>query len=77
MATLNNGAFGKGNSGHQHDGQKDYQNSNQENPDNIRDNTRDHRYKKHDEIATNDANFDNGKPTIDLELDDKDQNVES
>ena len=76
MATLNNGAPGKGNSGHQHDGQKDYQNSNQRNPDNVRNNTRDHRYKDHDEEATNDANFDNGKPTVDLQLDDKDQNVD-
>lgn len=77
MATLNNGAPGKGNQGHQHDGQKDYQNSNQRNPDNVRNATRDHRYKDHDETATNDANFDNGKPTIDFQLDDKDQNVES
>lgn len=77
MATLNNGASGKGNPGHRHDGQKDYQNSNQQNPDNVRNNTRDHRYKEHDETATNDANFDGGKPTIELQLDDKDQNVES
>lgn len=77
MATLNNGASGKGNPGHRHDGQKDYQNSNQRNPDNVRNSTRDHRYKEHDETATNDANFDSGKPTGDLQLDDKDQNVKS
>ncbi|UPT70877.1 MAG: hypothetical protein M0D53_00130 [Flavobacterium sp. JAD_PAG50586_2] len=77
MANLNNGASGKGNPGHRHDGQKDYQNSNQRNPDNVRNSTRDHRYKEHDETATNDANFENGKPTVDLQLDDKDQNVES
>jgi hypothetical protein len=77
MATLNNGGSGKGNSGHQHDGQKNYQNSNQQNPDNVRNSTRDHRYKEHDEVATNDANFEDGKPTTQIELDDKDQNVES
>lgn len=75
MATLNNGASGKGNPGHQHDGQKEYQNSNQRNPDNVRNATRDHRYQEHD-ASTNDANFDNGKPLIDLKLDDKDKNVE-
>jgi hypothetical protein len=53
MATLNKGASGKGNSGHQHDGQKNFQNSNQQNPDHVRDNTRDHRYKEHDETLTN------------------------
>lgn len=75
MATIKNGAPGKGNQGHQHDGQKSYQNSNQRNPDNVRNATRDHHYKEHEE-ATNDANFDaDGKPIIDLELDDKDQNV--
>ena len=77
MATLNNGASGKGNSGRHHDGQKNYQNSNQRNPDNVRDNTRDHRYKDYEEKLTNDANFDNGKTTIDLQLDDKDQNVDA
>lgn len=76
MATLNNGASGKGNSGHPHDGQKNYQNSNQQNPDNVRNATRDHRYKEHDETLTNDAIFEDGKPNADLELDDKDQNVE-
>ena len=77
MANLNNGNSGKGNSGNQHDGQKNYQHSNQRNPDNVRDNTRDHRYKEHDETLTNDANFDTeGKPKVDMELDDKNQNVE-
>jgi hypothetical protein len=77
MATLNNGGSGKGNLGHQHDGQKDYQNSNQQNPDNVRNNTRDHRYKEHEETLTNDANYNaDGQPTVDLELDDKDQNVD-
>ncbi len=76
MATLNKGASGKGNPGHQHDGQKDYQHSNQRNPDNVRNNTRDHRYKEHDETLTNDANFDAGNPKVDMEMDDKDQNVE-
>lgn len=76
MATLNNGASGKGNPGHRHDGQRDYQNSNQRNPDNVRNATRDHRYKQH-ETSTNDAIFEEGKPTVNIELDDKDQNVQS
>lgn len=76
MATANNGASGKGNSGHQHDGQKNYQHSNQRNPDNVRNNTRDHQYKENEEL-TNDANYDaDGKPKVDMELDDKNQNVE-
>jgi len=78
MATLNNGAQGKGNSGHQHDGQKNYQNSNQRNPDNIRNSTQEREYKEHDETLTNDANYDEttGQPKVDMELDDKNQNVE-
>ncbi len=80
MATLPNGASGKGNSGKQnHDGQKNYQHSNQRNPDNIRNNTRDHEYKEYDETLTNDENFDasTGKPKKgDMEFDDKKQNVE-
>lgn len=75
MATLNNGASGKGNPGHQHDGQKDYQNSNQRNPDNVRNATRDHRYAENEQL-TNDANFDAGKPALDMDFEDKDQNVE-
>lgn len=76
MATLNNGASGKRNSGHQHDGQRDYQNSNQRNPDNVRNDTRAHHYRQHDETLTNDAIFEDGKSRVDLELDDKDQNVD-
>jgi hypothetical protein len=76
MAASNNGTSGKGNPGHQHDGQKNYQHSNQRNPDNVRNDTRDHQYKEHEEL-TNDANFDaDGKPKVDMEMDDKNQNVE-
>ncbi len=77
MGTLNNGASGKGNPGHQHDGQKNYKNSNERNPDHARSDTQKHHYKEHEETLTNDANFDaNGKPKVDMELDDKNQNVE-
>ena len=77
MATIKNGTPGKRNSEHQHDGQENYQHSNQRNPDNVRNNTRDHQYKEHDKTLTNDANFDaDGKPKVDMELDDKNQNVE-
>lgn len=39
-----------------HDGQKNYQHSNQRNPDNVRSNTSKHQYSDHEE-ETNDANF--------------------
>lgn len=72
MSTINN------HSGGQHDGQKNYQHSNQRNPDNIRNATRDHQYKEHDETLTNDANFDpdTHQPKIDLELDNKRDNAD-
>jgi len=77
MATLKKGDSGKTNSGHQHEGQENYQNSNQRNSDNVRNNTRDHLYKEHDGTLTNDANFNaDGKPKVNMELDDKSQNVE-
>ena len=60
MGTLNNGASGKTNQGgqQQHDGQKNYQNSNQRNPDNVRNDIRDHQYKEFDKTLTNDENYD-------------------
>lgn len=76
MGTLNNNS-GKSNQGQQHDGQKNYQNSNQRNPDNVRNATRDHQYKEHDETLTNDANYDLDSKEIkgDPEFDDKNENV--
>ena len=77
MATIKNGTSGKRNFEHLHDGKENYQHSNQRNPDNVRNNTRDHQYKEHDKTLTNDANFDaDGKPKMKMELDDKNQNVE-
>lgn len=77
MATLNNGGNGNRNSGHQHDGQKNYQHSNERNPDHARNDTQKHHYKEHEETLTNDANFDaKGQPKVDMEFDDKDQNVD-
>lgn len=72
MGTLNNNAGGQ-----RHDGQKNYQNSNQRNPDNIRNATRDHEYKEHDETLTNDANYDIDSHEVkdDMEFDDKRENV--
>lgn len=72
MGTLNN------NGGQQrHDGQKNYQHSNQRNPDNVRNATRDHQYKEYDETLTNDANFDINTTEVkaDMEFDDKKENV--
>jgi hypothetical protein len=74
MGTINN----NNNSGQQkHDGQKNYQHSNQRNPDNVRNNTRDHTYKDHDEELTNDANFDSNSHTLkgDMDFDDTKENV--
>lgn len=74
MGTLNNNNSG----GHRHDGQKNYQHSNQRNPDNVRNATRDHQYKEHDETLTNDANFSADAPQAgsDMEFDDKRANVD-
>jgi len=77
MGTLNNNS-GKSNQGQQqHDGQKNYQNSNQRNPDNVRNNTRDHEYKEYDEKLTNDANYDidSHKVKGDPDFDDTRENV--
>ncbi len=72
MGTLHNNSGGQ-----RHDGQKNYQNSNQRNPDNIRNATRDHEYKEHDKTLTNDALFDaeSQRPQVDMEFDDKNENV--
>ena len=67
-----------GKMGKQHDGQTHYQHSNQRNPDNIRDNTRDRQYKEHDQTLTNDANYDinaNPSETKDMDFDDTKENV--
>ena len=72
MGTLNNNGSQK-----QHDGQKNYQHSNQRNPDNVRNDTKKHKYKDHDETLTNDANYDvdTQKPKIEMDFDDKLDNV--
>lgn len=79
MANMNQNK-GKVNQERQHfnDKQQNYKNSNQRNPDNIRDNTRDKQYKDYDETLTNDANFDvdTQKIKVDAEFDDKSQNVD-
>ena len=76
MGTPNNNPGGK--SPHQHDGQKNYQNSNQRNPDNIRDNTRDRQYKDYDETLTNDAKYDTDSAATppDADFNDTKQNVD-
>ncbi|NUY79947.1 hypothetical protein HUK80_03490 [Flavobacterium sp. MAH-1] len=71
MATVNKGGQAR------HDGQKNYDHSNQRNADNVRNATRKHEYKEHDETLTNDANYDaKGRLTTDGEFDDKNQNVD-
>lgn len=74
MGTISNNQ----NSGQsRHDGQKNYQHSNQRNPDNIRDNTRDNKYQDYDEKLTNDANFTEGKPDAEMDFRDREENLES
>jgi len=71
MATVNNGGQNR------HDGQKNYQHSNERNRDNVREATRKHEYRENDEKLTNDANYDEkGNPKTDVRFDDKDQNVD-
>ncbi|MES2543316.1 MAG: hypothetical protein V4548_00405 [Bacteroidota bacterium] len=57
MGNIDNNGKGKGAPAPHNDGQKNYQHSNQHNPDNIRDNTRDYDYKEYDETLTNDENY--------------------
>lgn len=79
MGTSNTGNQGNMNQGsqHQNDQQKNYANSNERNRDNIRDNTRDHQYKEHDETLTNDENYnlDNNKIKGDPDFRDTKQNA--
>lgn len=76
MGTINNNNTGKGNQAQSHDGQKNYQNSNQRNPDNIRNNTRDHDYKEYEEKLTNDENFKDGEINGEADFEDTKQNVD-
>ncbi|MDR6967398.1 hypothetical protein J2X31_001409 [Flavobacterium arsenatis] len=85
MGTLNNnsskgrGKLGKVNPGQiNHDGQENYKHSNQRNPDNIRNATREKQYKEHDETLTNDENYDVDSKFIkgEPDFDDKNQNVD-
>lgn len=65
------------NSGNRHDGQKNYQHSNQRNPDNIRKDTSKHHYSDHEE-ETNDANFTSGHDLSgDMDFRDKKDNLEA
>jgi hypothetical protein len=70
MGTVNNGRQ----SGH--DGQQNYQHSNQRNRDNVRNDTSKHQYAEHAE-ETNDANFVDGRDlTGDMDFRDKKDNLE-
>lgn len=70
MGTINN------NGQHRHDGQKNYQQSNQRNPDNVRSDTSKHQYSQHDQ-ETNDANFGEEKNLEkDMDFRDKRENLE-
>ena len=73
MGTINNNSAGQ----QRHDGQKNYQHSNQKNPDNVRNNTRDHDYKDYDKTLTNDANFDINNHDVpdEMNFDDTKENV--
>ncbi|AWI26451.1 hypothetical protein [Flavobacterium pallidum] len=70
----NNNNYGKGNHRPNHDGQKNYAHSNQKNPDNVRNATRDHEYRDNEEL-TNDANFEPGN-SAEMDFRDKNENVD-
>lgn len=79
MGTLNKRADGKGKTGGQtHNVQKNFYHSNERNPDNIRNATRNKEYKEHDETLTNDENYSlyTNKIKGDPDFDDKNQNVD-
>ncbi len=60
-----------------HDGQKNYQGSNEVNRDHARSDTRKNQYEDHDERLTNDANFEEGRPTEKMDFRDKQDNLEA
>lgn len=67
-----------GNHQNQHDGQKNYQNSNQRNPDNVRNDTQKHHYRDLEETLKNDANYDPDTQEfigdVDPDFEDKNEN---
>jgi len=70
MGTVNNGGQNR------HDGQRNYQNSNQRNRDNARSDTSKHQYADHRE-ETNDANFVGGHDLSEnMDFRDKRDNLE-
>lgn len=60
-----------------HDGQRNYQGSNERNRDNVRNDTRDHQYEDFDDARTNDALFEEGKGPTDIDDRDHGQNLSS
>lgn len=71
MGTINN------NGQQRHDGQQNYQHSNQRNPDNVRSDTAKNQYAEHKE-ETNDANFADGQDlTGDMDFRNKKDNLEA
>ncbi len=59
-----------------HDGQKNYQNSNERNPDNARSDTRKHQYEDHEGQHKDDALFKEGHPKEEMDFRDKEDNLE-
>lgn len=68
MATVNKGGQTR------HDGQKNYDHSNQRNNDNIRNATRKHKYEEHEETLTNDENYSLNSDQIKVDADFRDKN---
>ncbi len=59
---------------HFHDGQKNYQHSNERNPDHARSDTRKNQYEDYDQKLTNDENYDLNNPKgTDEEMDFRDR----
>ncbi len=60
-----------------HDGQKNYQNSNEVNRDHARSDTRKNQYEDHENQHKDDALFDEGRPTEKMDFRDKQDNLEA
>jgi hypothetical protein len=81
MGATNHGGHGGKIQGSQHmnDGQRNFQNSNERNPDHNRSDTQKHQYSDYDQSLTDDGNYTAGKPNSlgdDMDFRDKDENLE-
>ena len=60
-----------------HDGQKNYESSNEVNRDHARSDTRKNQYEDHEDQHKDDAKFNEGHPTEKMDFRDKEDNLEA